>query len=90
MRKSGNIRKGTLVLLDCGFTMENDLKELKIDFNILSFLAGRAQLMAAAVKESQTIASVRIHVECAIQRLKKFKVIRKKMPLTLHGSANQL
>ena len=65
------------------FTIESDLKELKVDLNIPSFLGGRAQLTAAEVKESPTIASVRIHVERAIQRVKKFKVIRNEMPLTL-------
>ena len=65
------------------FTIESDLKELKVDLNIPSFLGGRAQLTAAEAKESPTIASVRIHVERAIQRVKKFKVIRNEMPLTL-------
>ena len=51
---------------------------------------GRAQLTAAKVKENQTILSVRIYVERVIQRVKKFKVIRKEMPLILHVSANQL
>ena len=71
------------VMADRGFTIENDLKELKVDLNKLSFLGGRAELMAAEIKESQTIASVRIHVERAIQRSKKFKVIRNEIPLTL-------
>ena len=78
------------VMADCGFTIESDFKELNVDLNMPFFLGGRAQLTAAEVKESQTIASVRIHVERAIQRVKKFKVMRNEMPLTLHGSANQL
>ena len=77
-------------MADCGFTIESDFKELNVDLNMPSFLGGRAQLTAAEVKESQTIASVRIHVERTIQRVKKFKVMRNEMPLTLHGSANQL
>ena len=42
------------------------------------------------MKESQTIASVRIHVERAIQRVKKFHLIRNEIPLNLHGSINQI
>ena len=76
-------------MADRGFTIESDLK-LKVDLNIPSFLGRRAQLTSAEVKESQTIVSVRIHVERAIQRVKKFKVIRNEIPLTLHGLANQL
>ena len=95
VRKSGILEKelwspGESVMTDCGFTIESELKELKVDLNIPSFLGRRAQLTAAEVKESQTIASMRIHVKRAIQRVKKFKVIRNEMSLTLHGSANQL
>ena len=95
VRKSGILEKepwnpGDSAMADRGFTIEHNLKELKVDSNIPSFLGGRAQLTAAEVKESQAIASERIHVERTIQRVKKFKVIRNKMPLTLNGSANQL
>ena len=95
VRKSGILEKelwshGDSVMAERGFTIESELKELKVDLNIPSFLGGRAKLTAAEVKESQTIASVRIHVKRAIQRVKKFKVIRNEMPLTLHGSANEL
>ena len=68
---------GDSVLTDCGFSIESDLKELKVDLNIPSFLGWRAQLTAAEVKESQTVASVRIHVERAIQRVNKFKVMKR-------------
>ena len=95
VRKSGTLEKefwnpGDSVMADRGFTIESDLKELKVNLNIPSCLGGRAQLTAAEVKESQTIVSERIHVERTIQRVKKFKVIRNEMTLTLNGSANQL
>ena len=83
VKKSGILEKelwspGDSVMADRSFTIERDLKEVKVDLNIPSFLGRRAQL------------TVRIHVERAIQRVKKFKVIRYVMSLTLHGSANQL
>ena len=59
-------------MADCGFTVDEELKQLKVDLNIPAFLGGRSQLTKAEVKESQTIASVRIHVERAISRIKKF------------------
>ena len=49
-----------------GFVICDELKELGVVLNIPCFLAGRDQLTAAEVKESQSIASVRIHVERAI------------------------
>ena len=95
VRKSGTLEKKLCctresIMADRGFTMDSSLKDLKVDLNIPFFVVGRAQLTTAEVKKSQTIASVRIHVECAIQRVQKFKVITNEMPLTLHGSANQL
>ena len=57
---------------------------------IPAFLGGRKQLTQVEVKESQTIASVRIHVERAIQRVKKFHLNRNEILLNLHGSINQI
>ena len=53
-----------------GFGIQDLLTPLKVKLNIPAFLAGRSQLTKAEVKESQSIASARIHVERAIQRIK--------------------
>lgn len=82
--------KGDSIMADRGFTIEDDLEPLGVHLNIPAFLRGRSQLTVAEVKESQTIASVRIHVERAIQRIKKFRVLRNEIPLTLYGSINQI
>ena len=70
------------VMADRGFTIDEELKQLKVNLNIATFLGGRSQLTKVEVKESQTIASVRIHVGQAISRIKKFRIIRNKTPLT--------
>ena len=75
---------------DGGFVICDELKELGVVLNIPCFLAGRDQLIAAEVKESQSIASVCIHVEPAIQRVKKFRVLRNEIPRSFHGSVNQI
>ena len=62
-------------MADRGFTIKSELTPLNVKLSILSFLGVRAQLTEAEVKESQTIASVRIHVERAITRIKKFKAL---------------
>ena len=76
------------VMADRGFTIEDELKCLNVQLNIP--LDGREQLTKGEVKESQSIASVRIHVERAIQRVKKFRQLRNEIPLVLHGSINQI
>ena len=76
---NGNLwGKGDTIMADRGFTISDLLEPLKVGLNIPSFLEGRKQLTESEVKESQTIASVRIHVERAIQRVKKFKQIEMK------------
>lgn len=95
VKQSGFLQKcfwneGDSVMADRGFLIEDDLKQYGVKLNIPAFLKGRDQLTSAEVKESQTIASVRIHVERAIQRLKRFKILRNEIPLTLHGSVNQI
>ena len=77
------------IMADRGFTIQNEPAPLNAELNIPSFPGGRAQLTEAEVKESQTIASVRIHVERAITRIEKFKALNH-IPLTLHGSVNQI
>ena len=61
-------------MADSGFTIQNELAPLTVELNIPSFLGDRTQLTEAIVEESQTIASIQIHVEGAITRIKKFKI----------------
>ena len=68
-------------MADSRFVIYDELKELGVVLNTPCFLAGRDQLTAAEVKESQSIASARIHVECAIQGVKKFRVLRNEITL---------
>ena len=78
-----------LIMADRGFTTQNELAPLNVKLNIPSFLGGRAQLTEAEVKESQKIVSVRISVERPITRINRFKALNH-IPLTLHGSVNQI
>ena len=73
-----------------GFTIADDLKALNVELNIPAFISGTDQLTKAEVKESQSIASVRIHVERAMRRIKTLKLIINEIPLAFHGSINQL
>ena len=76
-------------MADKGIAIQNEIASLNVKWNIPSFFGGRAKLTKAEVKENQTIVSVLIHVERAITRIKKFKALDR-IPLTLHGSVNQI
>ena len=78
------------VMADLGFTISNDLAPFGLTFNVPAILSGREQLSASEVIESQTITSIRIHVERAIQSVKRFRILRDKINLSLCGSLNQI
>ena len=83
-------QQGDSVMADRGFTIEENLKDLGVTLNMPAFLDGRDQLETDEVIECQSIASVRIHVERFITRAKKFKLLKSEIPLTMHGSINQV
>ena len=82
--------KGDSIMADRGFTIQELLDPLGVKVNIRAFLDDKEQLDKEDVVMSQTIASVRIHVERIIARIKKFKVLKTEIPLNLNGTINQI
>ena len=78
------------VMADRGFTIQDQLNAIGVDLNIPSFLSGRTQLSAAEVQHTRKIASVRIHVERVIGRIKNFSILKSTLPLTMARLANQV
>ena len=95
-RSSGFLNKlqdkpGILIMADRGFTMRDILKELNIELNSPPFMQGRQQLPQEEIQEGRKIASLRIHVERAIGRIKTFNIICKStIPLSLARLSNQI
>ncbi|PFX13757.1 BTB/POZ domain-containing protein 6 [Stylophora pistillata] len=82
--------KGDSIMADRGFTIQELLDPLGVKVNIPAFLDGKEQLDKEDVVMSQTTASVRIHVERIIARIKKFKVLKTEVPLNWNGTINQI
>jgi len=66
---------GDEVMADRGFTIGEELCARQVKLNIPAFMKGRTQLSAQETIASRRIASVRIHVERAINRLKCFRIL---------------
>ena len=77
-------------MADRGFTICDQLHEVGVELNIPPFLDGQKQLPPGKVQEGRTIASVRIHVERAIGRIKTFKILQSPLPLCMSRIANQI
>lgn len=73
-----------------GFTIKDMLDDIGVKLNIPPFMEGRKQLPASEVSEGRKIASVRIHVERAIGRIKSFQILKHTIPITLAGLSNQI
>ena len=77
-------------MADRGFTIKDMLKDIGIDLNIPRFMEGRAQLPAKEVQECRRIASVRIHVERAIGRIKNLSILQGTFPIRMSRIINQV
>ena len=94
-RVSGFIQKlegknGISIIADRGFTIKDQLMEIGVDLNIPPFLEGRPQVPSDEVRRGRQIASVRIHVERAIGRIKIFAILKGTFPLSMACLSNQV
>lgn len=83
------LERGDNVMVDRGFDI-HDLVPPGVTVNMPPFLAGREQLTAAETEETMAIASVRIHVERAIGRIKTYHILDGSLPNTLSPYATQI
>ena len=77
------------VMADKGFTIQ-DLLPLGVSLNIPPFLGSYSQMLAEDVVKTQEIASLRIHVERAINKIKNFHIWDGVIPLHQLGLVNQM
>lgn len=92
-RKSGILQileKGDSVMADRGFDIEEDLIPLGVRLNIPPFLRGKAQLSDRESTETRRIASLRIHVERAMERIKNYHIFDRTIAASLTDLANQM
>ena len=83
-------KPGISIMADRGFTIKDMLREIGVKLNIPPFMEGRQQLPREEVEKGRCIASVRIHVERAIGRIKTFLILKETLPITLARLSNQI
>ena len=75
-RRSGLLQKlepGDSIMADRGFDID-DMLPPGVSTNVPPFLGDRSQLEPGEVLSTRRIATVRIHVERAIERIKNFRI----------------
>ena len=81
---------GDTVMADRGFNIRDLLNERKVDLIIPPFLGGRKCLTPQEEAQTKDIAKHRIHVERSIERIKKFRLLQKIIPLSLQPVITQV
>lgn len=72
---------GMEIMADRGYTISAELGSRGVKLNVPAFCKSRKQFPTKEVIETRRIASVRIHVERAIARLKNFRILKYVFPL---------
>lgn len=83
-------KAGVSIMADRGFTIKALLSEMKVDLNMPPFLEGRQQLSSDEVERGRKIASLRIHVERCIGRIKNFGILKGTIPISMARLSNQI
>lgn len=83
------LEQGDSVMADRGFDIQDDLTLRGVRLNIPPFLKGKSQLSESELVETRRIASIRIHVERAMERIKNFHIFDRTLPSSMSNIANQ-
>ncbi|XP_044166300.1 uncharacterized protein LOC122950298 [Acropora millepora] len=83
------LEPGDSIMADKGFNIRDLATKKRVLLNVPPLCKGK-QLSTKAVKTTRQIASVRIHVERAIERLKNFRLPQGNLPLTLLDIADDI
>ena len=74
------------VMADKGFNIEDLLCGKGVRLNLPPHLLNHAPFSPEEVKETKTIAKMRIHMERAIRRIKEFHLFDSEIPMSLLGT----
>ena len=74
------LQPGDSIMADRGFDIMEDLSSLGVKLNIPPFLRGKCQLDSRELVQTRRIASLRIHVERCMERIKNFHIFDGVMP----------
>ena len=85
-----DFKVGDSVMADKGFDIQDLLDDKVVRLNIPPFLGQCDQMTENEVKNTQSIAADRIHVERAINKIKNLHIFDQVIPLSLFVSINQI
>ena len=84
------LQPGDGLMADRGFDIGDECAAYNIDLNIPPFRYGRGQLSACEVVQTRRIASLRIHVERAINQIKRYRILESTIPISMTSTIDQV
>lgn len=84
------MENGDQIMADKGFVLNNILKDTGVSIATPHFLCADGQFTPSQIEDNKKIASLRIHVERHIKRVKEYRLLQSTVPLSIAGSINQL
>ncbi|KAK8786042.1 hypothetical protein V5799_007592 [Amblyomma americanum] len=81
---------GGEVMADRGFTLTTSMITEGVKLNVPAFTKGKSQLSEEEVTRTRRIASVRIHVERAINRIKTYRIFKQALPIKSKKTISQM
>ena len=85
----GLLEAGDQIMADRGFDIESELPA-GVSLNIPPFLNGKDQLSLEEETSTRKIASVRVHVERAISRIKNYRILHQVLPITMAQDVDKI
>lgn len=82
--------RGAMWLVDKGFLIQDLADPLGVTVNMPAFVGSKSQMSAQDVFQTQMVASERIHIERAINKIKNFHIFDRPILLSTYGSVNQM
>ena len=89
-KKLGLIKEGDAIMADKGFHIEEHLNKLGLQLNVPPYASATSQMRPEDVKKTRQIAAHRIHVERAINRIKRFQIVGRRVPISLCHQINEI
>ena len=83
------VGSGDSIMADKGFDIEDHLPD-GVSLNIPPFMQDKEYLTIEEETKTRRIASVRIHVERAIARIKNFKILSTVFPISMAADLNKI
>lgn len=86
----GHLKPGDGLMADKGFHIENSVQDIGLQLNISHFASTGEQRSKTDVLLTREVTKHRVHVECAIHRIKSFKILSNKFQVEHMSTINQI